>query len=1108
MKTTKKLKVMQYKKILFSVLAVLWVLCSYAQTRSINNITYKKVNTKWYQLYNGRQYEVNESVVTVKFVTGLSENKKKTIAQNNNCIILRSNSLGYYDLEITTNKAAVDVVEDLLANVNIQFAEPNTIGVFAAHANDTYYWSQWYLHHPTAGINAYKAWNKENGDPNVVIGILDSGTDVLHEDLKGNIWVNPGEDLDGDGEVWDMDDINGIDDDGNGFVDDIVGWDFHHNTNDPSGTWYHGTHVAGVIGAETNDAKGVAGIAGGWDSTDMGCKMLIANIGNAHPISDVIDDAILYVRNKGAKVITTSFYIGFSQAVVDAINEVYNDGVFLNASSGYYEPGEDSTIRFPANVENCFAVGANTIEQLRWGFSSYGEELMVVAPGVDIKSTHENNTYGSASGTSFSSPQVAATAGLILSRYPDFTPKDIEEVICLTAAKISPDNIYTYTDDNEYGNWNNEVGYGLLNVDRALGIKEDISSDMILEQVNYIADEVHVSNNSTLTLGADSKFYLLKTGQLIVDAGATLVIEDNVSINGKAGNKIIVNGNIQIGENVSFNKYGNTGCLNGVVLNNSNMQTTISNVTFNETTLKNHGSALNITHSEFNNCEWIYSYHGYVTIDSCDFTNTGLHLANEQNEPNVVASVHNSIFNNTQAYVGIDIQNYDYYSIKHNNINAQSCGVRVVNCGHNNHTAQQLRNNTIHDCGQVGFLAYNTKGAFYKNYIYDNQVGLQLMNTSDMALSGNPGAFTNYETNFITNNDSYEIYMSKFSFPWYLKYNVIIDEDNAGNPSDPMLYFSNSSGFVFAEKDIRYNCWGNNFNPDEDFQAANGAGFKWSPIWCPGAPIGTIKAAEQMYANGKEQLENQQYAAAKNTFMQIIDAYSKTKYAVSAMKELVEIEQYASNDYQSLKEYYQSNNVIQADTTLQQLSVSMANDCDIKLKKWPRAIDYYEGIINNPPSLEDSVFAIIDLGYLYFLMENSDDRSAYTGQLLQFKPKSKETFIEHRDYLLSLLPGKDLDETIKGHMAALKEGELLQNIPNPITAGHTQIWYKLNNEATVQLNIYNYTGQLISSINEGAKPAGTHHIDFNATGLTNGVYFYSININGQTTDTKKMTIVK
>lgn len=620
-----------------------------------------------------------------------------------------------------------------------------------------------------------------------------------------------------------------------------------------------------------------------------------------------------------------------------------------------------------------------------------------------------------------------------------------------------------------------------------------------------ISKDVHIVSGKQLQLISNADIHLLNDADLIVDAGATLIIEDNVTISGNASNKIVVNGNIQIGQNVTFNKHGSTGYFYGLVLNNSNLQTTIDDVTFNETQFRNYGAVLDITDSEFNDCGWAYSFHGDVTIEDCIFTNTWLYLENQQNDPDILAYVNNSTFNNTSSAVGIDIANYDNYWIDNNDIRANYNGIQIINCGNDNYITQQLYNNTIHDCGWAGVLAYSTKGAFYENHIHNNGTGIKLMNKCNMALYGNAGATTNYGTNFITNNDSYEIYISKYSFPWYFRYNVIIDEDNAGNPTDPMLYFAYPVGSKVNQKDIRYNCWGNNFLDYEDLYPHTY--FSWEPTWCPGGSSGEIDPAEQMYTDGREQFETQLYAEAKATFMLLIETYPETEYAVSAMKELVNLEKYATNDYISLKEYYQTNDGIQADTILQKLSVSLANDCDIKLENWPDAIDYYEGIINDPVSLEDSVFAIIDLGYVYFLMENSGYKSAYTGQLTQYKPESREKFFEHRDYLLSLLPGENIGESMKGNIASLKEGELLQNVPNPFK-GSTQIWYKLESEATVQLNVYNYTGQLVGTINGGTKSEGTHHIDFNADGLKSGIYFYSISINGQTTDSKKMTIMK
>jgi hypothetical protein len=639
------------------------------------------------------------------------------------------------------------------------------------------------------------------------------------------------------------------------------------------------------------------------------------------------------------------------------------------------------------------------------------------------------------------------------------------------------------------------------------GIAGHVNTNQTVANRNYlVGGDLIVDNGYNLTLGNGGSYYFgNEIANIDVENSANLIVGNNVGFSGNYNNQIKVDGNIQLGQNVTFNKHGSTGYFYGLVLNNSNMQTTIDDVTFNETQFRNYGKELDISNSNFNNCGWAFSFHGDVTVDKCYFTETWLYLENQTNDPDLLAWVDSSNFNNINAHVGIDLWNYDNYWIDNNDIRAYHNGIQIFNSGDDNYIAQQIFNNSIHDCGRAGIIAYGTNGIIAQNHIYDNQTGIKLMNKCNMALYGNPNATSNYGTNYITDNDGYEIYISKYSFPWYFRYNVIIDEDNAGNPEDPMLYFAYPAGSKVNQKDIRYNCWGNNFTASEDLFPYTY--FIYEPTWCPGGSSIEPDPAEQMFIDGKDQFEAQQYNASKATFLLLIDQYPETEYAVSAMKELVSVEKFASNDYESLKGYYQTNEGVQADTILQQLAVSLANDCDIKLENWPDAIDHYESIINDPVSLEDSVFAIIDLGYVYFLMENSGYKSAYMGKLTQYKPESREQFFDHRDYLLSLLPGDKMSEPIKGNITALSEGELLQNVPNPFR-GNTQIWYKLEYESSVQLNVYNYTGQLISSINEGTKTKGNHHIDFNANGLNSGIYFYSISINGQATDSKKMTIMK
>ena len=174
------------------------------------------------------------------------------------------------------------------------------------------------------------------------------------------------------------------------------------------------------------------------------------------------------------------------------------------------------------------------------------------------------------------------------------------------------------------------------------------------------------------------------------------------------------------------------------------------------------------------------------------------------------------------------------------------------------------------------------------------------------------------------------------------------------------------------------------------------------------------------------------------------------------------------------------------------------------------AIDWYEDRIQAPPSFADSIYSIIDLGHTYLLMENGGNKSSsYVGSMPEHRP---ENHVEHQittNYLLSLLQGPqdNMSKELKDNLNSLKLGELLQNIPNPFT-GSTYIYYKLDAGANVAIKVYNGMGQIVRAIDEGAKEKGTYSTQFNADGLINGMYFYTIQVNGKQTDTKKMNLVR
>jgi len=618
-----------------------------------------------------------------------------------------------------------------------------------------------------------------------------------------------------------------------------------------------------------------------------------------------------------------------------------------------------------------------------------------------------------------------------------------------------------------------------------------------------ISKEIHITSGNQLRIKSNAKLHLLNESNLIVDPGASLVIEDGVEISGDTSNQIIVNGNMQIGDSVTFSKTGNTGYFEGLAFNNESLNITLNHTTFNETRLNSYAPALTITNSAFNDCYMTISHRGAVTVEGTAFNNTWLYLENTEDNNNT-ATVSNCNFTADINLVAIDLWNYNQYDISNNTINGNYNGIQVSQCGFGQTKKQTITDNTITNCSQKGIITYNSLGSVYRNHIQNNNFGVWFGNNSGIKLYGNSLAESNNQTQEITDNTSYEVYASQYSFPVYFRYNVIIDEDNTGVPGDPLVYYSAGSGDLTI-KDVRYNCWGQNFNASQDFYPS---GYIWSPIWCPGNNENlSASPDEDMYEAANNLFETENFAGAKSMYELLVNQYPESKFAKAALQELFALEKFATNDYGCLKQYYATNSTIQTDTSLAKLGNYLVSKCDVKLENWPDAIGYCENIIQSPETPEDSIFAIIDLGYVYFVMENSGYKSAFTGKLAQYKPASKEQFIENRNYLLSLIPDDKSTEIMQGKLAEIKEGELLQNVPNPFS-GTTKIWYKLENDATIQLNIYNYTGQLVKSIDEGTQPRGTHFIEFDAKELKDGIYLYSISLNGQATETRKMTIMK
>jgi subtilisin family serine protease len=266
--------------------------------------------------------------------------------------------------------------------------------------NDPLYPDQWGL----AKIEAPAAWDVETGSETVVIAIVDSGIQRTHPDLQARMWVNPGE-VAG----------NGVDDDNNGLIDDVHGWDFVSEDNDPIDDNGHGTQVAGAAVASTNNSTGIAG-------TCWGCRLMAVKVMSAGGVANYSDIAqgVLYAAQKGAKVINLSLGgYSFSNTLKEAVQSAVNEyGAVVVAGAG-----NDNTSNpfYPAAYDEAIAVAGTDQNDLKASFSDYGAWVDLSAPSVAIHTTYSGGDYGPVDGTSMAAPFVSGLAGLLLSEHPDWS---------------------------------------------------------------------------------------------------------------------------------------------------------------------------------------------------------------------------------------------------------------------------------------------------------------------------------------------------------------------------------------------------------------------------------------------------------------------------------------------------------------------------------------------------------------------------------------------------------------------------------------------------------------------------------------------------------------
>ncbi len=408
-----------------------------------------------------------------------------------------------YEIKLAQNQDLKKAINSLLATGEIDYAEPHYTQSLMYTPNDPSASVQYYLDK----IMAYQAWDISQSDTNVVVGVTDTGTDLLHEDLINSVKINY------------LDPIDGIDNDTDGYIDNYYGWDLGENDNTPQcNADFHGLHSTGISSATVDNNLGIAGVG-------FKAKYLPIKISDANGTLNTSYEGIVYAVDHGCQIVNCSWGgTGASQFGQDIVNyAAINMNALVVASAGN---NGDDVLFYPASYQNVFNVAATDQLDHKKANSTFGISIDVCAPGEDILSTWVGNTYVASGGTSTAAPVVAGAAAIVKSYFPSYSGIQIGEQLRATA-----DNIDTVAFNAP---WAGKLGKGRINLFRALTDTNVVSIVLTNSNVTDNNDNAFIVGD-TLTFSGEFTNYLAQANAVNVVATSSSPFVQ------------IINGNVNLG---------------------------------------------------------------------------------------------------------------------------------------------------------------------------------------------------------------------------------------------------------------------------------------------------------------------------------------------------------------------------------------------------------------------------------------------------------------------------------------------------------------------------------------------------------------------------------
>jgi len=607
-----------------------------------------------------------------------------------------------------------------------------------------------------------------------------------------------------------------------------------------------------------------------------------------------------------------------------------------------------------------------------------------------------------------------------------------------------------------------------------------------------IDDSLTVRVTGSLELQADSGLFLGRGSKLIVQEGASLVIGNNCQVKGtnktvgiEAGSAIVIIGSVSVGTSVTFSS--DIDCWDGLIIDSAT-QSNLVGVSFNNADLATY-SDVTVEGCTFSN-GIIKQFAKDLTISNSTFTSASIKSVAKLEDSSI--NIVSSQFTGSPNQDAIDINSMSKYSISGNYISGYRTALAIYESMNGSIEANEIVGNG------TGIQLYHAVADIYNgNSVQNNDYGIVALRNSLWSLQGSK--ITPYQ--FVTDNSSCQVLFTYDSAPEYMEFNHIYSTNNSDKafvvcdkvPSDPkkILIANNYFGTMFDPL--------KNLIPTEIFI--------YEPVWVPDPASANVSIIPGLYKTAKDYQRSSDYDAAQVLWYQYYSAVpdSSILYDKTA-KQLLSVEKLTSDDYSQLLSFYGTTGT--TSPISMHLLNYLSNYCLIEVNALQPAILWLESQIENPVTDVDSLFAAIDIGYLYMLVDSS--KAAVQGKLPWLKPTSVQAFESDRNNaIMSLINGQSNSQssTQSVEPATL----LMSNYPNPFNPS-TTISFNLPSVMNCKLEIYNLKGQRVTSLLNETRGAGKHTITWDGLDeagrpVSSGIYFYRLTT-PQRTISAKMLMIK